>query len=98
MLLFKAKFRTPLSSGVKTTTLRAWKSRRVRPGTIAKTNLGISLLIHSVEPIRLSEITDDHARADGFSDRESLMTELRAIYPALPETLTLVTFSIHPSI
>jgi hypothetical protein len=95
MLLFKAKFRDALLSGAKTTTLRSWKSRRVRPNTIRKTNLGILLFIHSVETIQLVDITDDHARNDGFSDRESLMAELRAIYPFLPETLTLITFSLY---
>ena len=95
MFLFTAKFRDDLISGAKTTTLRSWKSRRVRPGTVRKTNLGISLSIHTVEAIKLTDITDAHARNDGFADRASLMAELNAIYSSLPDTLTLVTFTLY---
>lgn len=94
MLLFKAKFRNALLDGSKTTALRAWKSNRVKAGTVAKTNLGISLAIISVESIQLAEITDAHAKADGFLDRESLMVELQSIYDALPDKLTLVQFRL----
>jgi len=93
-ILFKKKFAPAILDGSKTTTLRSWKRHMVKPGEVASSNLGIKLSIKSVEKISANAITDAHARADGFSDRAALISELRAIYPELPATLTLVTFSV----
>lgn len=94
MILFKGRFRQSLLDGSKTTTLRAWKRRLAKPGAVAKTNLGISLWVESIEDIRLDAIDDAIAKGDGFESAEALMVCLREIYPALPATLTLIRFRL----
>lgn len=93
MLWFKAIYRDAILTGTKTTTIRAWHTRRCRAGRIYQTNLGIRLLIESVERIALADITDEIARADGLRDRADVVRALRDCYAVLPETLTLVRFS-----
>jgi len=94
VILFKERFRSALLDGSKSTTLRTWKKRLAKPGTVAKTNLGVNLFVESVEQIPLEAIDDAIARADGFDSVESLMICLREIYPALPATLTLIRFRL----
>lgn len=94
MILFKERFRSALLDASKTTTLRAWKRRLAKPGSVAKTNLGIDLWIDSVEEIPLTAINDAIAKVDGFESAETLMACLREIYPALPTTLTLIRFRL----
>jgi len=94
MILFKAKFKPGLLDGSKTTTLRAWKRNLAKAGQVSKTNLGVDLAIHEISRIRLEEITDAHAVADGFLCRGALMEELKKFYPTMPDTLTLIRFSL----
>ena len=94
MILFKERFRAALLDGTKTTTLRAWKRRLVKPGAEAKTNLGVTLWVESIEEIALTAIDDTIAAADGFESAEALLICLREIYPALPATLTLIRFRL----
>lgn len=80
-LLFKKQFAPAILSGDKTTTLRRWKSPRVRPGTKAIA-LGIGWLnILACDPINLKDLTEDDALADGFESLEDLLKTLARLYP-----------------
>ena len=94
MILFKQRFRQDLLNGNKTTTLRAWKRRLAKPGTVTKTNLGISLFVEFVGEIALTDIDDGIDRAAGFESVDALVICLREIYPNPPQTLTLVRFRL----
>jgi hypothetical protein len=80
-LLFKKQFAQAILSGDKTTTLRRWKSPRVRPGTRAIAP-GIGWLnILACHPIKLKDLTEDDALSDGFDSLKDLLTTLAQLYP-----------------
>jgi len=97
MLLMKKKFFGAIRSGEKTTTLRYWRRRMVRPGTL-RTIPGLGkVYIEEVRQSRWSELTDADAQSDGFADLEALRSALHELYP--PEarrerTLYLVRFRL----
>lgn len=74
--------------------MRVWKKNLVKEGTVRTTNLGIKLFIESVSSLRVDEITDAHAVADGFTNREALIERLKTTYPDLPPVLTLLKFHV----
>jgi hypothetical protein len=80
-ILFKGQFRDAIRDGTKTTTLRRWKSQRLRSGSRAY-SLGIGWLsILSCEKIELNDLTAADARADGFKSLKELRKTLAQIYP-----------------
>jgi hypothetical protein len=80
-ILFKRQFKDAIRRGTKTTTLRRWKSCRVRAGSRAYAP-GIGWLkILSCEKIDLKDLTAADARADGFKSLKELMKTLAQIYP-----------------
>jgi hypothetical protein len=80
-ILFKREFKDVIRQGTKTTTLRRWKSYRVRTGSRAYSP-GIGWLnILSCEKIDLKDLTAADARADGFKSLKDLMKTLAQIYP-----------------
>jgi hypothetical protein len=80
-ILFKRRFINAIRRGEKTTTLRRWKSCRLRPGSRAKAP-GVGWLnILSCEKIDLNDLTEADAHADGFESLEELRKTLAQIYP-----------------
>src|SRR5579872_5735862 len=80
-ILFKREFKDAIRKGIKTTTLRRWKSRRVRAGSRAHSP-GIGWLnILSCEKVDLKDLTAADARADGFKSLKDLLNTLAQIYP-----------------
>ncbi|MFW6062427.1 MAG: ASCH domain-containing protein [Planctomycetota bacterium] len=70
-----------IRSGRKTTTLRFWKRRRVRPGSV-HTVPGLGRVrVEDVDVIDPTELTDADAEADGFSDAVLLQRALDEHYP-----------------
>lgn len=80
-ILFKRKFIAAIASGEKTTTLRRWKSRRVKAGTRAFVPGFGWLSILSCDRIHLKDLTEADARADGFPSLKALLATLAQIYP-----------------
>jgi hypothetical protein len=81
VLLFKKKFLPAICSGRKTQTIRLWPHRRMRAGQRSYIPGVGYIRVEAVESIRLRELTQDDAVADGFSSVASLRAELRRIYP-----------------
>jgi len=80
-MLFKRRFIDAIRRGDKTTTLRRWKSSRVRGGARARVpGLGW-LSILSCEKIDLKDLTEADAQADGFESLKELLKTLAQIYP-----------------
>jgi hypothetical protein len=80
-LLFKRQFLDSIRRGIKTTTLRRWKSARVHPGARARV-AGVGWLkILSVSRVNQADLTPADARADGFASLKELLDTLRKIYP-----------------
>ena len=100
MLLFKAKFIEAIKSGTKTQTIRLWKYRRMRAGQRSFIP-GIGyVLITSVKPIELDELTDADAIPDGFPSADALRAELCTLYGAdalAKRTPYIIRFSVYPS-
>ena len=81
MLLMKKEFFDAIRSGAKTTTLRFWRHRRVRPGSI-HTVRGLGVVrIDSVREAALAELTEADAAADGFTSLDDLRAALARMYP-----------------
>jgi hypothetical protein len=97
MLLMKKAFFDAIRRGAKRTTLRYWRSCRIKaPSVHTIPGLG-SVRIESVQPLDLRDLTDADAQADGFENLRALRRALRALYP--PEqregrTLYLVRFTL----
>ncbi len=83
MLLMKKKFFDAIRSGRKRTTIRYWRKRMVRPGSIHRIR-GLGLVkIEQVQTVTADLLTEDDARADGFARIDELMQTLGEIYPEL---------------
>jgi len=80
-ILFKRRFIDAIRRGDKTTTLRRWKSRRLRAGTRAKAPGFGWLNILSCEEVNLKDLTEADAKADGFASLKDVMKTLAQIYP-----------------
>jgi len=92
MILFKKQFKEKILNGEKYTTIR--KRFFYKKNNIIKTNLGINLYIEDIKKIKLSNITDAMALADGFSEKKSLINCLKDFYPGC-EYFKLITFSLY---
>ena len=81
MLLMKRQFFDPIGAAGKTTTLRYWPRRMVRPGS-RHTVRGLGAVrIDDVQLIDAATLTDAHALADGFDGADNLLAELDRLYP-----------------
>jgi len=80
LLLFKKKFIEPILIGEKTQTIRLWRRCRVQVGKRSYIPGAGYIMIDSVDPIRLDELTDADAKLDGFPDAVALQAELRTLY------------------
>jgi len=81
MLLLKKEYFQAVRVGTKRTTLRYWRSRRVRPGSIHLVpGLG-KVHILEARPVQWSQLTDADAQADGFGCLSELRQKLEEIYP-----------------
>lgn len=81
MLLFKKKFLAAIRAGTKTQTVRLWKYQRMRAGQQSYIPGIGRVAIEAVDRVKLSELTTDDARLDGFPSKASLRRELKALYP-----------------
>lgn len=82
-LLFKRKYFEAIRRGRKTTTLRRWKSCKVHAGGSATTpGLGV-LKILDCQRVKLRNLKDDDAKADGFESLSDLRQTLKRLYPNL---------------
>ena len=82
MLFVRKEYFEAIRSGAKTTTLRFWRWPTVRPGSVHTVRGLGRVRIHSVEPLQPEDLTDDHARRDGFEDLAELHAALERHYPA----------------
>lgn len=81
MLLFKKKFLPAIRRGEKTQTIRLWKHRRMRSGQRSYVPGAGPIRVHTVEPVELTELTDEDALRDGFDSAKALREELVRLYP-----------------
>jgi hypothetical protein len=80
-ILFKRRFKDAIRRGDKTTTLRRWKSCRLRRGSrVSVPGVGW-LKILSCKQINLKDLTAKDAQADGFSSLKDLLATLAELYP-----------------
>ncbi|MEM4831754.1 MAG: ASCH domain-containing protein [Sulfolobales archaeon] len=81
-LIFREAYGDSIALGVKVATVRLNSS--VKVGEIVDIFAGRSYLgsavITGVEVKKVSQLTDEDARLDGFRSREELVRELRSIY------------------
>jgi len=80
-IFFKRKFIDAIRRGEKTTTLRRWKSRRLKPGSRAYAPGFGWLSILSCGEIDLHDLDEADAIADGFLSLAELKKTLAQIYP-----------------
>ncbi len=83
MLLMKRRYFEAVRTGRKTTTLRYWRQRRVRPGSVHWVpGLG-RVRVDAVRPVAPESLTDADARADGFASAAELRAALAEMYPSV---------------
>ncbi len=97
MLLMKKRFFEAIRAGQKTTTLRYWTRRMVRPGSV-HTIRGLGRVhIDAVDAVDFAQLTDADARADGLTDLAELRDALEQMYTPVQRsqrTLYRVAFSL----
>lgn len=96
MLMMKKEYFQAIRQGEKTTTLRFWRRRQVRPGTVHNIRGLGNVRIVDIKPTELADLTEAHAHADGFDSLAHLRDALDSIYPPAERdgrTLYLVTFT-----
>lgn len=82
MLLFKKIYFDAIRDGSKTTTLRFWRHRRVKPGSVHTVpHLG-KIKIDTVEIVELDDLSENDARRDGFESLQALREAIAEMYPA----------------
>ncbi len=80
-LFFKKQFFAAIRDGSKRTTIRRWPRARVSAGQDAYAPHIGWLHIEGVESVRLKELGEADAIADGFDSRASMLQALRQLYP-----------------
>ena len=99
MLLMKKQYFDAIRSGTKRTTLRYWRSARLKDGAIHLVpGLG-RIRIDRVIPVDWNDLTDDDARTDGFLSLDELRSALNLLYPheeRKNRTLYQIHFSLLP--
>lgn len=98
MLIFvKGHYLPLIASGQKTTTIRAWKTCRLLPGSSLSFNGKIRVALTQVEQTRLGALTDADAVADGFTTLADFTHAFHACYPrATAETSVFVLHFLPP--
>jgi len=99
VLLFKKKFLPAIRAGQKRQTLRFWKWRLMRAGQRSYIPGVGHIVIEKVEEVRLEDLTEADALADGFATLQELHAALAELYPAnqaAGRKLFRVTFSLAP--
>ena len=81
MLFMKKVYFDAIRRGEKTATLRYWRWPRVRRDSVHSIRGLGKVRINDVTIVRQGELTDAHARADGFENLAALREALEAIYP-----------------
>lgn len=81
MLLFKKRFLSAIRAGRKTQTVRLWKHRRMRAGQKSYIPGVGHIEVDAVDEVRLDELSDADALADGFDSAAALQATLRELYP-----------------
>lgn len=84
ILTVKRRYLALIRSGEKTSTIRL--TCKVQPGdvlTFTDYRDSVRTRCQSVERLRVQDLTDAHARADGFDTRVDLLAALHAHYPDL---------------
>jgi len=81
MLMMKKEFFDAIRSGAKRTTLRYWRWRRVRVGSVHTVRGLGAVQIDAVEAVEWDDLTEADARADGFENLAALREALAGIYP-----------------
>ena len=71
-MLFTKSLRPRIRSGRIRCTVRIWTRLNVRVGGRYPMEDG-HVVVDSIEPIRLKDVTDDLARESGFADRKDLL-------------------------
>jgi hypothetical protein len=90
LFVFKKEYKALIRSGRKTQTVRVWKPRKgsgksgyatyLKAGKIIKSpGLG-RLRIDEIVELKLSDLTQEDARLDGFKSREEMLAAIRKIY------------------
>jgi hypothetical protein len=83
LLLFKKPFLELIRSGEKQTTIRRWRNARVRAGRrVFAPGLGW-IAIEEINQIKLRDLNDADAHADGFKNAALMRRELRKLYPQI---------------
>jgi len=86
VLFMKKVYFDAIRSGGKTTTLRYWRSPRVRAGSV-HTIRGLGRVrIDEIATVELANLTDADARIDGLEDIQTLRRRLRRLYPPQQRT------------
>ena len=96
MLLMKKVFFDAIRSGTKTTTLRYWRRKMVRPGSVHSVRGLGQLRIDDLHAIDADDLTDTDAMADGLAGRDELTSLLHQLYTPdqrSQRTLYKVTFT-----
>jgi hypothetical protein len=81
MLFMRKEYFPAIRSGRKTTTLRYWSRRQVRPGSDHLIRGLGTVRVLSVERIGASQLTEEDARADGFNNLAELHRAMEELYP-----------------
>lgn len=104
VLRFKDIYRPAILTRTKTSTLRAKVPGGIRSGAIVQIASSYAkppwalAEITTVEPVRLDELDDDAARADGFASVNELRVALASLYPGIT-SLHRITFEcVEPGI
>ena len=84
VLLFKKIFFDAIADGTKTTTLRYWKHRRVKAGSVHTVPWLGKVRIDSIEPVRPGDLSESDVRADGFETLDELHGALGQMYGPSP--------------
>jgi hypothetical protein len=74
-MLFRQRFLDGIASGTITLAFRRWDRPRVRQGTLMRTRIGL-IGVDSVEMVSADSLTDDEARAAGYSAVAELIDDL----------------------
>ncbi len=80
MLLMKRIYFDAIRTGAKTTTLRYWRTPRVRAGGTYRIHGLGRIEVLTIAPTTLTALTNTDAQADGFADLPTLKRALRKLY------------------
>jgi hypothetical protein len=80
-ILFKKEFHAAILAGRKTTTLRRWRSCKLKPGDRVRVPGVGELTLSAVESVRWEDLTEADAKADGFETLAELNKVIARIYP-----------------